>query len=545
MEKIKEILKAVVLQPLSVGNTRESGERGKTDANVSSAVLFASSLAIILVLVYVFGPMSVSNAQAKYLMWSLTIGLVLVSLLCVMLLTFMIFRNKENWVDMRSDIPDPATRLKIKFLWLFGCGMILQTSLTLAINVECLQKPSEETFAIYHIFSFVSSMLKIIYVVWQMGFVTYLQNSVFVSRKLVNYSVAVMVICNLSLWGKIVSDEITNIINNGTDVDSLASNNSLDGRCYLKSEIYAFSVKIKPYLIPVRIEYLLLSSLFVFRMWPTFRVSGMLETLVTSLHFNHERERMAFIAAAVCGSVTNLPFFIQTLLMATVFNGANGVVFEMWHCIVTVHNFINLLLIFICFYLLRRTAQVKVNIWHPGASEYILLLTNTGQAADDAFGIIAASGCYCPVNRVVQTAEVSSILQAFFQTIFILHSVRYEQRISDVSSRILRFILIYLFISNLSFWFTATFIGLDGKVISEGQSVMFKDRTTWGVLQVIVYPLFMFFRFHSAMYFFSLFHRFSWKMIWNNCELGKLIFRTTEESSMLFLTNDCHPRGNK
>lgn len=506
MVAIKELLKALILQPFSVGNTRQSGGRRITDANVSSAVLFACLLAIILVMVGVFGPLSTTYNFAKKLMWGLAIGLILLSLICIVFLTLMIFRNKEDWVDIRSESPDPATKVKTKFLWLFGCGMILQTSLVFAIDIECL---SDGILVAYHGFGLISSLLKVIYVVWQMGFVTYLQNSVFVSRKMVNYSVAVMIICNLSLWGTIVSDEITYILYNETKPQTL-NNNSLDQTCYLNSAIHKFSDKIQPYLIPVRIEYLLLSSLFVFRMWPTFRVSEPLNSdVASSLSNNHERERMTFIGAAVSGSVTNLPFFIQTLLLATVYRGQTSVGFEVWQIIVSIHNIINLILIFVCFYLLRKTAHVKTYIWQPGASEYILLLTNTGQVADDAFGVIAASGCYCSPNRAVQMAEVLSILQAFFQTIFILNSLRYEQITVNLSSRILRFILIYLFISNLSFWFTATFIGLDGKVISEGQSVMFKDKKTWGVLQVIVHPLFMFFRFHSAMYLYTLFHRFS------------------------------------
>ncbi|XP_062569202.1 uncharacterized protein LOC134231279 [Saccostrea cucullata] len=507
MSFIKEVLKAIVIQPLSVGNTRQSGDKTVTDGNVSSAVLFACFLAIILVIIGVFGPLSVSHNVSKILLWSLTVGLILTSLICVIFLTLMIFRNKRNWVDLRSESSDLATRLKIKFLWLFGCGMILQTSLTAAINVDCL---SVDKIPIYHSLSIVTSLCKIVYVVWQMGFITYLQNSIFVSRKMVNYSVAVMIICNISIWCRLVSDEITHSLMNETNSD-LIYNNSLDSACYIKSKIHKFTSKIQPYLIPVRIEYLLLASIFVFRMWPTFRVSESqgLEELNNTLEHNHERERMTLIAAAICGAVTNLPFFIQTLLMATVYKGNTGIPFQIWHFIVSVHNVINLILIFVCFHLLRRTAKVKTNVWRPGASEYILLLTNTGQAADDTFGIIAASGCYCSKNAAVQVAEVSSLLQSFFQTIFILDSARYEQEIVSFPSRILRFTLIYLFISNLSFWFTATFIGLDGQVISEGQSVMFKDKATWGVLQTIVYPLFMFFRFHSAMYFYSLFHRFS------------------------------------
>lgn len=299
MVAIKELLKALILQPLSVGNTRQSGGRRITDANVSSAVLFACLLAIILVMVGVFGPLSTTYNFAKHLMWILAISLILLSLICIVFLTLMIFRNKEDWVDIRSESPDPATKVKTKFLWLFGCGMILQTSLVFAINIECL---SDGILVAYHGFSLISSLLKVIYVVWQMGFVTYLQNSVFVSRKMVNYSVAVMIICNLSLWGTIVSTEITHIVYNETKPHTL--NNSLDQMCYLNSAIHQFSDKIQPYLIPVRIEYLLLSSLFVFRMWPTFRVAEPLNSdVASSLSYNHERERMTFIGAAVSGLI--------------------------------------------------------------------------------------------------------------------------------------------------------------------------------------------------------------------------------------------------
>ncbi|XP_048743270.1 uncharacterized protein LOC125656719 [Ostrea edulis] len=508
---IKEVLKAIVIQPLSVGNIRQSGGRRRTDGNVSSAVLFSCLLAIIVVIIGVFGPLSLFNRSAKLLLWFLTMGLVLVSLICIVFLSLMIFRNKRNWVDPRTESPDPATRLKVKFLWLFGCGTILQTALTAAINIDCLA--IEDSLSTYYIGSLISSMFKVLYIVWQMGFITYLQNSIFVSRKMVNYSVAVMIICNISIWCAVVSDEISHALFNATDAEPPIQNDSLDSECSIKSKIYLFSSKIQPYLIPVRIEYLLLASMFVFRMWPTFRVVSVspereLEITSNSYHTGN-RERITLIAAAICASVTNLPFFIQTLLMATVYKGDTGVPFDVWHVIVSIHNVLNLILTFICFHLLRRTAEVQICAWQPGASEYILLLTNAGQAADDTFGLIAASGCYCLMSTTVQVSEVSSLLQAFFQTIFILDSTRYRQQTTNLSSRILRFTLIYLFISNLSFWFTATFIGLDGQVISEGQSDIFKDKATWSVLESIVYPLFMFFRFHSAMYFYSLYHRFS------------------------------------
>lgn len=91
---------------------------------------------------------------------------------------------------------DASTKLQLRFLWLFGIGLLLRTSLSIAIDIECVV----QGFVASYIAGIFSSAMMIVYIISQIGLITYMQNVKFMHSAWVYFSIGMVLLANVSIW---------------------------------------------------------------------------------------------------------------------------------------------------------------------------------------------------------------------------------------------------------------------------------------------------------------------------------------------------------
>lgn len=168
------IVKTILL-PFSSG-TSPTAQPGESNMNeeISPTLTFAHLVSCFCIVLGIYSGKQTTDDTARAIVWGLVMGLVSCGVIALVVLIFsnsVIIPQSEN-----TETKDYSMNLRIIFLWLFGLAVILQSAVNFAIDLECVQKFPEENI-IY--IGFLSSSVLVLFIILQMGAITYFRNHYF------------------------------------------------------------------------------------------------------------------------------------------------------------------------------------------------------------------------------------------------------------------------------------------------------------------------------------------------------------------------------
>lgn len=315
MSKATNILKVLFVIPFSIGNSEERSLCAM-DGSCSAVILFTCLVSIIIVVVGTFSGLHRFNEVSLKVIWGLIVTLVTIATINIFLILTLLHNRRFAITSPRVET-DASTKLQLRFLWLFGICLLLRTSLSIATDIECVV----QGFVASYIASIFSSAMMIVFMISQIGFITYMQNLKFVRSAWIYFSIGIVLLANVSVWFNFAAVGIAEILHRtetNTSADHNISTVNTDSKdnyafCFFHSKIHSFATKLKPYLFQVSLDFLLLATLFIVRTLPScpiLRQNTYLQNISIEKKSTTPRmdQRKGAIISMVIGIVLHIPF---------------------------------------------------------------------------------------------------------------------------------------------------------------------------------------------------------------------------------------------
>ena len=504
MQKLKQILKVIFIIPFSIGNP-DAQSSNATDGSVSAAILFSCLVSIILVVVGTFSGLHRFNETSMKVIWGLIATLVTIATINILLI-FSRIHGRQNPITSMKDDRDASSQLQLKFLWLFGLGLILRTSLTIATNVDCFAKGGSQ---VVDVASAISSFVMIVFILLVIGLITFMKKRVFLRVSWIYFSIGAVLLANASVWLNFATVGIFGILHqsvyNNVSTNYTIRNNTFN-YCFLHSEIRLFSTEIQPYLFQISLDFLLLATLFIVKTLPALQdpdINKSVRNVHEEIRSNILNHRRTGIVSIVIGIILHIPFFVMALVIRFVFLGNLNILREIWQIGVIVQKSVMLLIILAAFsHMGERSSDPCA--WKFSSSDCILLTCCGGKIVVHTFEILVTTA-----NRVLLCKGILNLVFYFYHTLYILVSRRSVQA-ALMQSRVSIFVHVLLFTLNITQWTTTAFVlSVEGNyVLNEGVEGLFPNPVVWKVLQYIIIPFTLYYDFQSAMHFYGILPNF-------------------------------------
>ncbi|XP_078606314.1 uncharacterized protein LOC144879007 [Branchiostoma floridae x Branchiostoma japonicum] len=274
---------AACLWPLVTGDSR----RSQQDGRVSTVLLLVNIVAFAAVL-------STSSALAPdgtvFPVTTQTVRIVLI--LCVgpgliaMMSFFCCYKNYRVFYGMTShgeatSLVGPtalSSKLTVLGIFAFGAGTILMDIFSVNAIAQCLDAtPTFDSDVVNLVFH----VLKLLFVLCQMGFLRKFSDATFHSAPLFRYLFFFVLAGDISIW---VHTLVANTVTQSGGMATLTHNTTMNGTSHGNSTIHArectqrttyqhrLLTDVEPYLYPFTLEYALLASGILYGMWANMRV---------------------------------------------------------------------------------------------------------------------------------------------------------------------------------------------------------------------------------------------------------------------------------
>jgi len=530
-----------------------SEERDKSYVGVSSSVavfLLVTSICCVLSVSYLDEPLKnlTNESRADSTEWEYRSGIPNVALLCVMVLgvvamvTFLVRRDDLSTDDRRCPLTSRHDRHSKYSLWsvtVFFVGVFILDFNYLVVEVSCHDKWSYDCpyfllnlfEVLYHVGSMVFTSCEII-VCWTV------KHRNFRASQLVWHGVAVVQAANIALWFNLlleesyrrsedsgeVFDPYFRMCNAGNATEARPCANS---RSFFRSAI--------PFLFPVTIEFsLLVSEAFLDRSIGASshrhtedadQVDGRepnradqrapaneLTPLVGGRNENESPHSSFLLKMFILVTfIVNIIYLMLSILLLVAYVKDN-VSETMNNTFVFYDSVYSLFLVVCCVVGIRSCSRFWRLSTHTSFLEYLLLFATCGVLLQSikTFVYFADDKPQTDWVYIYYMDQILYTLQAPLQIVLYYYAKDVKPYLLNVDglvnrpSRIAVFksMMIVMFISNLVIWISDSFIYPDMITSispSEGHVV------EWKVFDNVVNPITVFFRFNSALLFFSIF----------------------------------------
>ena len=472
-------------------------------------LLFVQVVSALFVFIGVFAAEQAVSNKAKLGNWiivmlSVTIG--------VIALFVLIVRGCQNKLRVHrrtlTRMSDPSLNLRILFLWIFGLAVIIQVIINFAIYIQCITSFRLQDMT-QVVFTLMSNVTMLIFLLIQTSFISYYRNATFVKNNVVNIASIVILSTNFAIWFNTLVSSI-NVFD--MYVNTTIPRYSNESYCFRTSSIQTeLGSKVRPFLLPPRLEFCILASSFIISFWrlpiepvieyPDNSINREDYCQTTSTHRRHQLVG-AHIFATVFAIFLNTPIFLTMLLLDFAFNWKQDDVFFALDLGESISSLFNVIAIYVCSYHLVSRFE---NSWRPArlnTNEYILILSSSGVMGYFMFGLLTALSSPIPVNMFLIT-RISSLLETFLQTYFLLKIKRCitEGRTSVLISST----GILMMVKNLMFWFLNSY---SSSHHSTKLDLVLVDSKSWVYIRNIFGPLMTFYRFFSGMMSYSVYYKF-------------------------------------
>lgn len=275
--------------------------------------------------------------------------------------------------------------------------------------------------------------------------------------------------------------------------------------------------KIIPFLLPARMEFLILSSSFMISFWHSSSQEQTCEIQIPLeesrneeseeqlplLHMPQRSEnRASHVFAIMVAIFLNLPTFLTWLLLAFVYVDNNGKLnnaYEICHCL---NSIATIIVVYIAFDHLSNNYSIYEHQNSLTTSESILVFSSAGVVAYNTYGLLFAVQSRVEDNMSLLFRSIVAILETFLQTSLLIQCQRYV--LSERRSKLLSSFGLVLTITNLINWFLYS---IYQNVPTEGREKIVGNKRNWAYVNNILVPLLIFYRFTSAMNSYALYHQ--------------------------------------
>jgi hypothetical protein len=248
MEIFRKICRILVLPIFP--KARQSNFNNSVQKVTFLLFVHVTSGLVVIIGIYAAGQSSSENANIRN--WVIVMVTVTIGLLSLVILLIADCRNALPTLrKLETKISDPSLNLRIGFLWLFGLVVMVHVSLNFAIYVDCIKSYSLRS--VHVIISMMSNTILLLYIIIQMGFISYYQNRSFSRDHLVNFACIFILTANFAIW---YNGVVSNIYVFGMIGNNTVPRYSNESYCFRTSEIQQNLVtKVTPYLFPFRMEF--------------------------------------------------------------------------------------------------------------------------------------------------------------------------------------------------------------------------------------------------------------------------------------------------
>ena len=547
MVRVRSILiavfRAVVIEPLTTGTSITGEDPRHTDGSVASVVTVSGLAAVSFVIIGICTQFPKSHHD---ILWILAGIMLILALISMIVISIVANKHRQEWLlDMPLSYKTKVQKLKIVFLWIFGLAIILQRTLRLLINIDCITKDTSDKI-FRRVENIGNNLLAIISYCVQMGFISYFSYYRFQGLLCVNYAVLLILLSNLFYWFEAVMNEashdygIPQKIYNTTD-------------CYYASPIQTFMHTLMPYIVPARIEFFLLATTFVLNMWPpmqstpntididdhsahhsqgSFAINaedsertplvsrpppqqqsggGSAESISLQMHGNNRLVHVppvSYFLTMFIMLVMNMPVVISNIVLAFVFKGNDNAFFATT-TVDCVYKCLTLAISTLLICRISKETECETPARKLSANEYVLILSAAASAGGCAFAIISGIQTYTLVGHVFLAKNVAGIFSIYAQTTIIIYSVRTRRKAHSEESSFwaLNHMFVLLSVCNLILWILDTFIKVPFTTYDQVQLGIFGHKT-WRSLKNVLSPLQIFYRFHASIDFYGLYCKF-------------------------------------
>lgn len=505
------VIVKTILLPFS-SETFPTAQPGESNMNeeISPTLTFAHLVSCLCIVLGIYSGKQTTDDSAHAIVWGLVMGLVSCGVIALIVLIFsnsVIIPQSED-----TETKDYSMNLRIIFLWLFGLAVILQSAVNFAIDLECIHKyPQEHIFYI----GFLSSSVLVLFIILQMGAITYFRNHYFNKSVQINFAVVFISLANFGLWFNSVVSNLNNTYTTNPNTSNLIVFKNETG-CYFSSKIQQnLNHLLTPFLLPTRMEFFILASSFFISFWHSsskkqnglsrVSVGGSMQDVcdeTTPLLPRNTENRASHVFAIMISIFLSLPTFLTWLLLSFVYTENSdhlNTAYEICHCF---NSLAIIVIVYITFDYLSTRYIIRESHRPLTISETILVFSSAGVVAYSTYGLLFALQSHVSEHLAALFRNIFWILETFLQTSLLIQCQRYV--LSEKRSKLLSSFALVLTITNLINWFLYS---VYQNVPTEGREKIVGNKRNWAYVKTILVPLLIFYRFTSAMNSYSLYHQ--------------------------------------
>ncbi|XP_061162802.1 uncharacterized protein LOC133172016 [Saccostrea echinata] len=511
--KISNLVTFVFISPFCFGNPTATVN---SDGSTSATVFYACSAAILFVTIGCFSAQPRGDPFASKILIAILVSLMVAGTVWIMILLVLIFCCRSCDIVRRQQFKHKSISLQLIFLWFSGLGVLLRTGISLAIIIDCIAVNSETTSeGIKEIFY---TLPKITFMLLQMGAITYLRNTRLEGVLLTNYLIAVILLVNLSIWINFVTVKIADIYTFGKVNSSMTiPNATVYDYCYWHSKLQNISRVLNPFLLSINMLFLLISSMFLVRLWPSVGSKSWMERFKVDKNWkdsdstrdnndqiidsNRQRLKSVKITSFFVGIFLVAPFFTMSVLMRFVYFNEIITVKKIWDVSVIVCLAIALVVVLVGIQNLDSISPIKLTM---STWDGVLLCCMAGIVVMNIIGSISATSCYVERSSTIFTKNVLHLFLTFYHSVYIILARRIPANILR-NSVVSLSIHVILFVSYLGRWLLQTFLlSRHGEyLLKEGEDCVFSTKESWLIFQYFAIPLNAFYDFQSFVFYYS------------------------------------------
>ena len=483
-----------------------------TESNASGQkvtfLLFVHVVSGLFVFIGLYAAEQARSDQANVGNWLIVIVFITIGVISFFCLIIRGCQNKLRAQGITvTRMADPSLNLRIFFLWIFGVAVIIQVLINLAIYIQCISLMPLRNIRV--VFTMMSNVTMLMFLLIQTSFISYYRNATFVKNAVVNIASIVILTANFVVWFNTVVSSI-NVFDMYANITIPRYSN--ESYCFRTSSIQTeLGSKVRPFLLPPRLEFCILASSFIisFWRWPIEREQENTEYTINMsnnyIRTSTERHNQVIgphVFVTIFAIVLNTPIFVTKMLLVFAFNWTKQDVFFTMHLGQCVSSVCIIIAIYVCSYHLIRRYD---NCWRQErltTNEYILIICSSGMMGYFVIGFLTAFSSPIPVYMFF-VSRIIAMLETFLQTYFLLKLKRCI--IEGRSSVFISSTGILMMIKNLIFWFLYSY---NSSYHTTELDVVLVDDKTWLYIYNILGPVMTFYRFFSGMISYSVYFKF-------------------------------------
>ena len=406
--------------------------------------------------------------------------------------------------------------LRLIFMWIFGVACLVDTILYL---LETISVFNEYKSAFFWSICVVCASLLVTFLIIQTILLSISKRHYIISGIKLRYGLVMTILCNAGFWVYCVGNEsiiLQNGSNNGTQSDDFKSNTSIFTK---------WSQFLDPITSPMAVEYTLMSLFSIFEFLrmqhDSSDVNEEMHTVLGSydqigesfseadpiLPFRSPSRWKAFLFPTIMGLFLTVPLLVLEIYISvkttiTEYEPVYAVYESYW----VANHLTNLLLSLIGLYILASSelSRLRGNTRMISRIEdFTLLLCCLGVQMIHVFGFYGnIMNKPHLVSHVVILSHCLSFFETLLQTMLIIQASASLSNL-QTHSLVMKNILLTIGMINFALWISNSFVK-HIRVFSILESNFYGDYF-WNVVSDVLYPLAIFYRFHSAFECYNLY----------------------------------------